>query len=98
MNTSKCPITVKVTNKLVSQLQDILVLLDAKDKDARLDFLRFRGKVVKQYGQELFHDVLNKAQGGLNVEGLYHGGSTTSRINSTSENRSTMPQTASQRD
>lgn len=95
MNTSKCPITVKVTNRLVSQLQDILVLLDAKDKDSRLDFLRFRGKVIKQYGQELFHDVLNKAQGGLNVEGLYYGGTITSCINGASENRSTMPQTAS---
>lgn len=95
MNSSKCPVAVKAVDKLVSKLQDILVLLDAGDREGRLDFLRFRGKVIKQYGNEVFHNVLIKATGGLNVEGIYSGGTSTGRINSSSENRSAMPQTVS---
>lgn len=91
MNTHNCPITDKLTNKLVSQLQDILVLLDAKDKEGRLDFLRFRTKTVKQYGIKTFHDVLQKAQGGLNVKGIYSGGASNSY--SSSQDRSRVSET-----
>lgn len=92
MNTHKCPVTDKLTAKLVSELQDILVLLEAGDKEGRLDFLRFRAKTVDRYGQAIFHEVLQKAKGGLNVKGLYYAGTNTSRVNGSSENRSTVPQ------
>lgn len=90
MNNSKCPVTTKAVDKLVLKLQDILVLLDAKDKDARLDFLYFRNKVVKQYGETMFSDVLTKASGGLYVKDLYIGGVVPNET-STSQDRNTVP-------
>ena len=93
MNTSKCPVAVKVMDKMVSRLQDILVLLDAGDKEGRLDFLRFRAKTVKQYGVETFHDVLKQATGGLNVKGIYSGGTNSVKSSSSGQDRSSVPQT-----
>lgn len=75
MNTQNCPVTNKVMDKLVSQLQDILVLLDAQDKSARLDFLKFRAKVIKQYNTATFNSLLVKAKGDTNVKDLYSGAS-----------------------
>lgn len=74
MNTSNCPVADKVFNKMVSDLQDLLIRLDAKDKDSRIDFLVFRQKTVKQYTLKTFHAALDKAQGSLNVKDLYSGG------------------------
>lgn len=73
MNNIKCPVTEKVFNKKVSELQDILVLLDANDKGARKDFFRFRLKIINQYGKEMFSRILNTANGSVVVNGLYHG-------------------------